>query len=234
LWLVVALVAVLGVVSASSIARHEAPSSPTAEDHLERPPLNNTVTAFVAFFFLLYVGAEIGFGGWIFTYAEDSGLQGSRPALVTATFWGSFAAGRLLAIPVNRVVRPVTIVVTSCSLSVVALATMVVSNGSTWSVWVGAAVYGLSAGPQYPTMIALVDTRLSLTARATAWIVGAAAIGALVVPTGIGPLIDEWGSSTMPKVVLGVSVAGLVWSVIVGRVINRASAPDRTGVLHPA
>ncbi|MFZ9541181.1 MAG: hypothetical protein ACO292_08595, partial [Ilumatobacteraceae bacterium] len=139
-----------------------------------------------------------------------------------------------LAIPVNRVVRPVTIVVTSCSLSVVALATMVVSNGSTWSVWVGAAVYGLSAGPQYPTMIALVDTRLSLTARATAWIVGAAAIGALVVPTGIGPLIDEWGSSTMPKVVLGVSVAGLVWSVIVGRVINRASAPDRTGVLHPA
>ncbi|MFZ9580901.1 MAG: hypothetical protein ACO3BV_10280, partial [Ilumatobacteraceae bacterium] len=60
------------------------------------------------------------------------------------------------------------------------------------------------------------------------------AIGALVVPTGIGPLIDEWGSSTMPKVVLGVSVAGLVWSVIVGRVINRASAPDRTGVLHPA
>ena len=233
LWLVAALVAVLGVVSASSIMRHEAPSSPTAEDHVERPPLNNTVTAVVAFFFLLYVGAEIGFGGWIFTYAEDAGLEGSRPALVTATFWGAFAIGRLLAIPVNRVVRPVTIVVSSCSLSVAALGTMVVAGGARWSVWIGAAIYGLSAGPQYPTMIALVDARLSLTAKATAWIVGAAAIGALVVPTGIGPLIDEWGSSTMPKVVLGVSVAGLVWSVIVGRVINRASAPDRTSVLHP-
>jgi ABC-type proline/glycine betaine transport system permease subunit len=64
--------------------------------------------------------------------------------------------------------------------------------------------------------------------------VGAAAIGALIVPTGIGPLIESSGSSTMPKVVLGVSAVGLLWAVVVGRLINRASARRRTDVLHPA
>jgi ABC-type proline/glycine betaine transport system permease subunit len=83
-------------------------------------------------------------------------------------------------------------------------------------------------------MIALVDARLSLTAKATSWIVGAAAIGALIVPTGIGPLIESSGSSTMPKVVLGVSAVGLLWAVVVGRLISRASARRRTDVLRPA
>jgi fucose permease len=234
LWLVASLVALLGAVSATLLFRHRAPAAPTAEDHVERPPMSRSTTAAVAFFFLLYVGAEIGFGGWIFTFAEDMGLDDSEPALVTATFWGSFALGRLLAIPVNRVVRPFVIVVTSCATSVLALLVMVLADGVAWSIWLCAAVYGLSAGPQYPTMIALVDARLSLTAKATSWVVGAAAIGALIVPTGIGPLIESSGSSTMPKVVLGVSAVGLLWAVVVGRLINRASARRRTDVLRPA
>jgi FHS family Na+ dependent glucose MFS transporter 1 len=234
LWLVAALVGVLGATSATLLLRHRAPDAPTAEDHIERPPMSSSTTAAVAFFFLLYVGAEIGFGGWIFTFAEDMGLDDSAPALVTATFWGSFALGRLLAIPVNRVVRPIVIVVSSCATSVSALFVMVVAEGEPWSIWMCAAIYGLSAGPQYPTMIALVDARLSLTAKATSWIVAAAAIGALIVPTGIGPLIESAGSSTMPKVVLGVSVAGLLWALFVGRLINRASEPRRTDALHRA
>lgn len=234
LWLVAALVAILGAVSATLLLRHRAPDAPTAEDHVERPPLSSSTAAAVAFFFLLYVGAEIGFGGWIFTFSEDMGLDDSAPALVTATFWGSFALGRLLAIPVNRVVRPIVIVVSSCATSVAALFVMVVADGEPWSIWTCAAVYGLSAGPQYPTMIALVDARLSLTAKATSWIVAAAAVGALIVPTGIGPLIESAGSSTMPKVVLGVSVAGLLWALFVGRLINRVSEPRRTDALHRA
>ena len=234
LWLVAALVGAFGLISATLLLRHRAPDAPTAEDHVDRPPMSPSTTAAVAFFFLLYVGAEIGFGGWIFTFAEDQNLEGSAPALVTATFWGAFALGRLLAIPVNRVLRPVVIVVSSCAISVVALLVMVLADGAAWSIWTSAAVYGLSAGPQYPTMIALVDARLSLTAKATSWIVGAAAIGALIVPTGIGPLIESSGSSTMPKVVLAVSAAGFLWALVVGRLISRESGRRRTDVLRPA
>lgn len=234
LWMVAALVGVIGMISLGLLFRQQEPDAPTAADHIDRPPMSSSTTAAVAFFFLLYVGAEIGFGGWIFTFAEDQSLQGSAPALATATFWGAFALGRLLAIPVNRVARPVVIVVSSCATSVVALLVMVVADGATWSIWSCAALYGLSAGPQYPTMIALVDARLSLTAKATSWIVGAAAIGALIVPTGIGPLIESSGSSTMPKVVLAVSVTGFLWALVVGRLISRESGRHRTDVLRPA
>lgn len=234
LWLVAALVGTVGSISVVLLVRQKAPSAPTAEDHVERPPMSSSTTAVVAFFFLLYVGAEIGFGGWIFTLAEDEGLRASAPALVTAVFWGSFSLGRLLAIPVNRRVSPSVIVVASCATSVVALLVMVVAHGAEWSIWTCAAMYGLSAGPQYPTMIALVDARLSLTARATSWIVGAAAIGALIVPTGLGPLIESTGSTSMPKVVLGVSLTGLLWALLVGRLISRASEPGRTTSVRPA
>ena len=48
-------------------------------------------------FFLLYVGVELGFAGWIFTYGEEMGIGGARgPALLTALFWIGFTGGRLL------------------------------------------------------------------------------------------------------------------------------------------
>ena len=163
---------------------------PTLEDHASRPPLDSASTLVVAVFFLLYVGAEIGFGGWIFTFSEDMGLDDSAPALVTATFWGSFALGRLLAIPVNRVVRPIVIVVSSCATSVAALLVMVVADGEPWSIWTCAAVYGLSAGPQYPTMIALVDARLSLTAKATScWAMASASATVLPPRSAAAPCV---------------------------------------------
>lgn len=232
LWLVVVFVSVLGAVSATLLRRHEPPASPTPEDHTTRPPLDTASTLVVATFFLLYVGAEMGFAGWIFTYSEDGGLDGSMPAIVTALFWGAFSLGRLLAIPCSRVASPRIIVIGSCVFSMIALIPMVVADGAEWTIWAGAFAYGLGAGPQYPTMIALVDERISLTARATSWIVGAAAIGALIVPTGIGPLIDDLGSSVMPVVVLAVSGATLGWALVVVRRISRASEPRRTDALR--
>ncbi len=51
-------------------------------------------------FFFLYVGAEVGFGGWIFTYAValDLGSE-TAAAYLTSAFWGALTFGRLLTIP---------------------------------------------------------------------------------------------------------------------------------------
>ena len=189
--------------------------------------------AHVAIFFLLYVGGEVGFSGWIHTYAEDQGMSGSNPAFVTALFWASFALARLVAIPLSKILKPLTIVGWACALSLVGLIIMIVGDTSTFSIWCGAALFGFASGPQYPTMIAMVDEKLSLSAQATAWIVGAAAIGGLIVPVSIGALIDTVGSTSMPIVVLGVCGLGLAWVFVVARSINRASATHRTSALRP-
>lgn len=159
-------------------------------------------------------------------------MAGSLPALVTAAFWGAFCLGRLVAIPVSGRVRPLLVVFSACGLSVVALTVMIFWSGEIWAVWLGTTLFGFAAGPQYPTMLALVDDKLSLTASATSWIVGAAAVGGLIVPTTIGLLIDSRGSDSMPTVVWIVCALSLLWVVAVQRSITRARALHRTSVLH--
>lgn len=61
--------------------------------------------------------AENCFGTWLFTYALGS--SGSGPASNSVSlFWGSFTAGRLLAIPVSAVVAPGAILLGSLPLAV--------------------------------------------------------------------------------------------------------------------
>jgi len=232
LWLAVVVVTALAITAACIVGRREAPHHPVHSADVIRPQLPRRTVLVVSVFFMLYIGGEVGFGGWIFTYAEEIGMVGSLPALVTAAFWGAFCLGRLVAIPVSGRVRPLLVVFSACALSVVALAVMIVGSGDVWTVWLGAALFGFAAGPQYPTMLAMVDDKLALSASATSWIVGAAAVGGLIVPTSIGPLIDSRGSDSMPVVVLIVCALSLLWVVVVQRSINRASALRHTGVIH--
>lgn len=234
LWPVAIVVGCFAVMSLAILGWRESPFEPEHAPDFHRPELPTKVVVQVAIFFLLYVGGEVGFSGWIHTYAEDQGLGGSQPAFVTAIFWGSFALARLVAIPLNRLMRPLTIVGWSCGLSLVGLAIMIFGGSQAAMIWVGAGLFGFASGPQYPTMIAMVDEKLSLSAQATAWIVGAAAIGGLIVPVSIGALIDVVGSKSMPKVVLAVCGLGMAWVFIVERSITRASARDHTNALHPA
>ena len=56
---------------------------------------------FVALFLFAYVGAEVSFSGWIFTYATTTGLAGLQAAgYLTSVFWGATTLGRMIAIPV--------------------------------------------------------------------------------------------------------------------------------------
>ena len=233
LWPVSIVVGFFALISVVILGRRESPFEPEHAPDFHRPELPTKVVAHVAIFFLLYVGGEVGFSGWIHTYAEDQGMSGSNPAFVTALFWASFALARLVAIPLSKILKPLTIVGWACALSLVGLIIMIVGDTSTFSIWCGAALFGFASGPQYPTMIAMVDEKLSLSAQATAWIVGAAAIGGLIVPVSIGALIDTVGSTSMPIVVLGVCGLGLAWVFVVARSINRASATHRTSALRP-
>jgi fucose permease len=234
LWPVSIVVGFFALVSIAILGRRDSPFEPEDAPDVRRPELPTKVVVQVAVFFLLYVGGEVGFAGWIHTYAEDQGLGGSNPAFVTAVFWASFALARLVAIPLSKIFKPLTIVGWACGFSLVGLGIMIVGDTNALSIWLGAGLFGFASGPQYPTMIAMVDEKLSLSAQTTAWIVGAAAIGGLIVPVSIGSLIDTVGSTSMPVVVLGVCAVGFAWVFVVQRSISRASELHRTGVLRQA
>ena len=51
-----------------------------------------------ASFFLLYVGLEVGFAGWVPTYGEELRLSDVGVTWLTATFWIGFTASGSAAI----------------------------------------------------------------------------------------------------------------------------------------
>lgn len=181
-------------------------------------------------FFVVYVGTELGFGGWIHTYAETVGLAGAAATGITATFWAGFCLGRLAGIVLVRRLGPTRLLFGASALAVVAAVALVAADGATAVVWVGAAVFGLGVAPQFPTMIAVADARLGVTGAVTSWIIAGAGVGSLTVPWLIGVLLDGRGAQALPVTVLVSATITAAWCVVL---VTRVLRPVRA-VAAPA
>ena len=60
------------------------------------------ILSLFSLFLLLYVGFEVAYGGYIFTFGRTARptLDEDTAAFLTSAFWGSFAFGRLASVPV--------------------------------------------------------------------------------------------------------------------------------------
>lgn len=178
-----------------------APSSPTQQrdehTHQTRPML-----AVLATFFLLYVGMEVGFAGWIYTYGEEIDLTPLAATWLTTTFWVGFTVGRLLSSALGQRVRPKVLLTWACSATIVAALVLIVGDGRTVPLWVGTAMMGLATAPQFPVMLTYLERRIKVTGTATAWFVGAAGVGGLAFPWLIGRWFGASGAATLPWAML--------------------------------
>jgi FHS family Na+ dependent glucose MFS transporter 1 len=153
-------------------------------------------------FFFLYVGLEVGFGGWIHTYGGEIEFSDLAATWLTTTFWIGFTSGRVLSSLLAQRVRPKVVLAGSCGLTVVAALVLVVGDGRTAPVWVGSAVMGLATAPQFPVMLTYLERRIHVTGAATSWFVGAAGLGGLVFPFLIGRWFDASGAAALPWSIL--------------------------------
>lgn len=107
---------------------------PATDDH--HPHQTPRLLLLLATFFFLYVGLEIGFAGWVHTYAEEIDFSAAAATWLTTTFWIGFTAGRLVASAIGHRYRPKHILTLACSVSVAAAALLVVSGGRVAPVWI--------------------------------------------------------------------------------------------------
>ena len=183
----------------------------------------------VAVFFALYVGMEVGFAGWIATYAQAVHLGGSGAgAALTAVFWGAFTVGRLGAVVIAARVRSIALLVGACGLTTLAATALVVVHGHGVAVWIATVVFAFGLAPQFASMISYSSDHLPLTGSATSWFLAAAAIGGLTVPWVIGQLFSSVGSGALPAVSLVGAVVTLAWVLVLERILPpvAAAVPD--------
>lgn len=145
-------------------------------------------------FLFLYVGAEVGFSGWIYSYAIAKEMADPVTAgYLTSLFWFSLMVGRLFAVAFFRGFLSQRILRTNLVGCLASLILLLVANESTILLWVGTICLGLSMASTYPTLLALAQQTIRITGAIGGWFEAGASIGAMSIPWLIGQLFESLG-----------------------------------------
>ena len=175
----------------------------------EHPDLQNGTSipwvpvAMVVVLFMLYVGLELGFGNWIYTYALTLGLGTDvTAAYLTSAFWGSFTFGRLLGVWISTRMRSQTIILMDllgCAISTVII---MLWKESSLALWIGTFGLGISMASIFPTILMLAGERMRITGAITGWFLVGSGAGSMLLPWLIGQIFVRTGPEAMTTVLL--------------------------------
>ncbi|XP_052607403.1 sodium-dependent glucose transporter 1C-like [Peromyscus californicus insignis] len=140
-------------------------------------------------FFFFYVGAEVTYGSYVFSFATTHvGMKESEAAGLNSVFWGTFAACRGLAIFFATFLQPGTMIVLCNIGSLTSSFFLVLFDKSPLCLWIATSVYGASMAATFPSGISWIEQYTSLSGKSAAFFVIGAALGEMAIPGVIGIL----------------------------------------------
>jgi FHS family Na+ dependent glucose MFS transporter 1 len=182
--------------------------------------------------FVLYVGLELGFGNWVYTYALKLKLANeSSAAYLTSAFWGAFTLGRLLGVWTAARARSQTILFIDLIGCIASTAVILLWRDSTLALWIGAIGLGLCMASIFPTVLMLAGERIHVTGAITGLFLVGSAIGSAFLPSLIGQVFDS-NPRIMPVIVL-VDISAFLL-VLIYFVTQRFSSDITPGKERPA
>jgi MFS transporter, FHS family, Na+ dependent glucose transporter 1 len=162
-------------------------------------------------FLFFYVGAEITFGGWIYTYAVTLNLASvAGAAYLTSAFWLAFTVGRLISIPAATRFTPVQVILTAVLGCLSILALGIIFSASSAALWMMAIGLGFCMAPVWPTGFTLAGQSIQMTGNITGIILLGDSFGGMVLPTVVGKVIEGSGPRSMVGLVFGSLVLNLL------------------------
>ncbi|XP_072407930.1 sodium-dependent glucose transporter 1 [Chiloscyllium punctatum] len=177
-------------VSFFGIYLRSSPNRNRAAVSSQDPPFaryHTVILFFLFFFFFWYVGAEVAYGSYIFTYAKDFvHFDDNRAAGLNSLFWGTFAAGRGLAIFLAACLYPGTLILLSLIGCIISSIILIMHYTSPIFLWVGTGLYGVSMAATFPSGVSWVKQYTNTTGKSAALFVFGAALGEMVVPALVG------------------------------------------------
>ncbi|MCB9134063.1 MAG: MFS transporter [Anaerolineales bacterium] len=199
------------------------------DDHTQRRDnlvkfLPIILTALLFLFF--YVGSEITFGNWIYTYALTLNLaDATRAALLTSTFWLAFTIGRAISIPVAARFKPAQILTVAFLGGLASLIFAILTPKSLNALWVATAATGFFMAPIWPTGYNLAGQSIKLTATISGIILLGDSIGGIVLPWATGQAIERFGAPIMPWLVFSSLILNVVVFIIMLQQHKKTSQP---------
>lgn len=170
--------------------------------------VNYLLVLLVALLLFLYVGAEVSYGGWIYTYSlrQFPTLTASSAALLTSTFWGAFTIGRLVSIPLALRLKPNLVLAADLLGCLVSIGMIAVWPDSVAVVWAGTVGLGFFMASFFPTTVTLAGQRMQITAHVSGWFFVGAGAGGMFLPWMIGQMFEVTG----PGIAITLILADLI------------------------
>ncbi|MCB8975917.1 MAG: MFS transporter [Ardenticatenaceae bacterium] len=208
------------------------PGSPRLENQLEgsdQPKVNLRqilpMIAIAMLFLFFYVGSELTYGNWIYTYALTLDLaDATRAAYLTSGFWLSFTIGRALSIPAAAKFKPAQILTVAFVGGLAALALVISAPNSLTVLWIATVAVGFFMAPVWATGYNLAGQSITLTATVSSIIILGDSFGGVVLPWVTGQAIERFGAQTMPWLVISsFAINGLIFVIML---VQSRAAPQ--------
>ncbi|XP_043961581.1 sodium-dependent glucose transporter 1 [Gambusia affinis] len=180
------------------------------------------------FFFFAYVGAEVAYGSFIFTFAKDyAHMPETHAAGLNSLFWGTFAATRGVAIFFAACLYPGTMILLCLVGSMVSSLLLCLFTNHNAVLWVGTGLYGASMATTFPSGISWLEQYTTVTGRTAAAFVVGAATGEMVLPALVGFLLGIFPKQ--PLLMYLSLITAIFTSILFPVMYKVAVAPGTTG-----
>jgi FHS family Na+ dependent glucose MFS transporter 1 len=210
---IVAAVATLAGLRMLTMSGNPRPAS-TQDGDAARPargPVPAALIISAMLFLFFYVGAEVTFGGWIYTYAVTLGLASiAGAAYLNSMFWLAFTIGRLISIPAATRFKPKQVILAALLGSLVMLILGMLFSSSSTVLWMMAIGLGFCMAPIWPTGFTLAGQSIDLTGRLASIILLGDSLGGMVLPSAVGQVIESAGPRTMVYLIFGSLILNLL------------------------
>jgi FHS family Na+ dependent glucose MFS transporter 1 len=174
------------------------------------------LTILLAGLMFLHVGAEVAFGGWIFSYAVARQIGTETVArLLNSMYWGGFMLGRLIAVPLATRLAPKAMILGDLSMAAVSMGVILIFPGWLPALWIGVFGFGLSIASLFASTLNFAERRMPFTGSVMSIFMIGGNVGSMVLPWLIGQLFDPVGPVAVIYVIGGSEVAALVLFILI-------------------
>ena len=143
---------------------------------------------------LLYVGTEVSFSGWIFSFTKEVLNSSNKTAgIMTSFFWGSITLGRAISIPLSKKLTPEKILIVDILGSIAGISFILLFPESAVTIAAGTIIFGTSMGSFFPNLLAFTEKHIGITGRVNGIIFTSTALGGMSLPYLSGQLFQKIG-----------------------------------------
>ncbi|MHC1781562.1 MAG: MFS transporter [Anaerolineaceae bacterium] len=199
--------------------------SPPAQKSVEEARLGKMDVPLIVLagaFLFLFVGAEISYGNWIYTFAIESGIGTiTSSAYLTSFFWGALTLGRLVSIPLANRFKTSDILLVDLLCGIATVSLVLLFPGSQVVVWAGTFLTGFAFASVFPGILSLVSANTPVTGKVSGWLLFGSGAGGMVLPWIIGQLFESIGPQITIQAILIDTVLTMMIFLVILAVLRR-------------